>query len=500
MTMRFDIQAEVMRLFHAERWKIGTIAAQLGLHHSAVRRVLQRNGIRLPPPKRPTKIAAYVAMIKETLEKYPTLRATRLLEMLRQRGYTGQISRLREVVSTLRPRGATEAYLRLTTLPGEQGQVDWADFGEIDVGRAKRRLMAFVMVLSWSRGVFVCFFYGARMSAFLAGHAAALEYFGGVCRVVLYDNLKSAVLERIGGAIRFNPILLQLAAHYRFEPRPVAPARGNQKGRVERVIRFVRERFFAGRSFTSLADLNAQALEFCRGVALVRDWPEDKRRTVGAALEEERPLLLPLPHEPFPCAEQVAARAGKTPYVRFDRNDYSVPHTHVRRELVVVADLETVRVVDGTAVIAEHARCYSAGEVIEAAAHVEALVAEKAAARAHHDVGRLQQAVPATRELLRVLAERGEPLARAVRQLGELLDEYGPGPLQQTILDAMERDLFHVPTLRHALERIGTAANIGRAELPARLRDVSVQPHDLRTYDALHAASAAEEDDDAEDA
>lgn len=79
MTMRIDIQAEVMRLFHAERWKIGTIAAQLGLHHSAVRRVLQRNGIRLPPPKRPTKIAAYVAMIKETLEKYPTLRATRLL-------------------------------------------------------------------------------------------------------------------------------------------------------------------------------------------------------------------------------------------------------------------------------------------------------------------------------------------------------------------------------------------------------------------------------------
>jgi len=157
---------------------------------------------------------------------------------------------------------------------------------------------------------------------------------------VLYDNLKSAVLERIGGAIRFNPVLLQLAAHYRFEPRPVAPARGNQKGRVERVIRFVRERFFAGRTFTGLADLNAQASEFCRGVALARDWPEDKRR-----------------------------------------NDYSVPHSYVRRELLVVADLDTVRVVDGTAVIAEHARCYSAGETIEAAAHVEALVAEKGGPR-----------------------------------------------------------------------------------------------------------------------
>ena len=99
------------------------------------------------------------------------------------------------------------------------------------------------------------------------------------------------------------------------------------EGRVERVIRFIRERFFAGRTFMGLADLNAQAGEFCRGVALARDWPEDKRRTVGAALEEERALLLPLPSEPFPCAEQVAARAGKTPYVRFDRNDYSVPQS-----------------------------------------------------------------------------------------------------------------------------------------------------------------------------
>ena len=499
MTMPIDRQAEVMRLFHAECWKIGTIAAQLGLHHSAVRRVLQRNGVRLPPPRRPTKLAAYMAMITETLEKYPTLRATRLLEMVRQRGYTGQISLLRAVVATLRPRGAKEAYLRLTTLPGEQGQVDWADFGEVEVGRTRRRLMAFVMVLSWSRGVFVQFFYGARMSAFLAGHVAALEFFGGVCRVVLYDNLKSAVLERIGGAIRFNPVLLQRAAHYRFEPRPVAPARGNQKGRVERVIRFVRERFFAGRTFTGLADLNAQVSEFCRGVALARDWPEDKRRTVGAALVEERAQLLPLPSEPFPCVEQVAARAGKTPYVRFDRNDYSVPHMYVRRDLLVIADLNIVRVVDGTEVIAEHARCYSAGEVIEAAAHVEALVAEKAAARAHHDLGRLQQQVPAARELLRVLAERGEPLTRAVRQLDELLNEYGPGPLQQVVVDAMARDLFHVPTLRHALERLGTSLHAGRTELPERLRTVIVQPHDLRTYDALHADNAAEEDDDAQD-
>lgn len=495
MTMSLEIQAEVLRLHHAEGWRIGTIAAQLGVHHSAVRRVLTRSGVQAPV-RRPMKVEPYLGLIRETLEKYPTLRATRLLEMVQQRGYTGQLSRLREVVAELRPRGNTEAYLRLSTLPGEQCQVDWADFGAYEVGRAKRRLMAFVMVLSWSRAVFVGFFYDARMPSFLAGHVAAFAYFGGVARVALYDNLKSAVLERVDRAIRFHPTLLQLASHYRYEPRPVAPARGNQKGRVERVIRYLRERFFAGRSFTSLADLNAQALEFCRGVALRREWPEDKRRTVADAFDEERPRLLPLPTEPFPCSEQVLARVGKTPYVRFDRNEYSVPHVHVGKELVVVADIETVRVTAGTVVVATHARCYSAGEVVEDAAHVQALVAAKAAARGHHGLGRLQRAVPSSADYLRALAERGEPLARAVRQLGELLDEYGAAALQRALADATGRGVFHVPALRHALQRTGIALSVDAAALPDRLRSVVVQPHDLGTYDALHAA---QEDDDAED-
>jgi transposase len=153
-------------------------------------------------------------------------------------------------VACHRPRPAAEAYLRLRTLPGEQAQVDWGHFGHLQIGRARRPLMAFVMVLSHSRMVFLRFFLDARMDSFLRGHALAFAAFGGVPRVLLYDNLKSAVLERVdhprGSAIRFNPTLLALAGHYRFEPRPVAPARGNEKGRVERAIRYIRDSFFAG--------------------------------------------------------------------------------------------------------------------------------------------------------------------------------------------------------------------------------------------------------------
>ena len=118
----------------------------------------------------------------------------------------------------------------------------------IQIGRAKRPLMAFVMVLSWSRQIFLRFYLNQRMESFLHGHVAAFDAWGALPRVLLYDNLKSAVLERRDDAIRFHPTLLALSAHYRFEPRPVAVARGNEKGRVERAIRYIRDNFFAGRA------------------------------------------------------------------------------------------------------------------------------------------------------------------------------------------------------------------------------------------------------------
>ena len=184
------------------------------------------------------------------------------------------------------------------------------------------------------------------MANFLRGHVDAFTYFDAVPRVVLYDNLKSAVLERRAHAIHFNPTLLELAAHYRFAPRPVAPYRGNEKGRVERAIRFVRERFFAARTFASLDDLNAQAEQWCQGVAAQRPCPGDTDRTVREVFDEERPRLLPLPEDLFPTLERVEVSVGKTPYARFDLNDYSVPHTEANRTLTILASLHTVRIVD----------------------------------------------------------------------------------------------------------------------------------------------------------
>jgi transposase len=227
-----ETEAEVVRLFHGEKWPIGTIAAQLGVHHTTVQRVLSQVGVeRKVVAPRTSVVDPYVPFILEQLEKYPKLRASRLYGMIKERGYPGAADHFRTIVRRLRPRKPAEAFQRLRTLPGEQAQVDWAHFGKLRVGRATRPLWAFVMVLSYSRRIFLRFFPGASMPFFLQGHTEAFAYFGGVARVLLYDNLKSAVIERRGDAVRFNPMLLDLSANYRFEPRPVAVARGNEKGR-----------------------------------------------------------------------------------------------------------------------------------------------------------------------------------------------------------------------------------------------------------------------------
>ena len=205
MVMPPDIEAQILRFYHAEKWTMGTIARQLHIHHSVVRRVLSQAGLpRVGPAPRASKIDAYLPFIRQTLEAFPTLTASRLYVMAYGRGYRGSPDHFRHLIACHRPRPKAEADLRLRTLPGEEGQVDWGHFGHLEIGRARRPLMAFVMVLSYSRQIFLRCFLDARMENFLRGHVAAFEAWQGVPRVVLYDNLQSAVLERRGDAIRLD--------------------------------------------------------------------------------------------------------------------------------------------------------------------------------------------------------------------------------------------------------------------------------------------------------
>jgi transposase len=485
------LEAEILRLHHTEHWPIGTLATQLRVHHSTVRRVLAHAGVPVAPKTmRASIVEPYLAFIAETLAKYPTLRASRLYAMVRERGYPGAPDHFRAIIARLRPRPAAEAYLRLRTLPGEQAQVDWGHFGELTIGRAVRPLMAFVMVLSYSRHLFLRFYLGAAMSYFIRGHVEAFAWYQAVPRVLLYDNLKSAVLERSGNAIRFHPTLLELAAHYHFQPRPVAVARGNEKGRVERAIRFARDAFFAARSFRDLADLNAQAATWCDSAAAERPCPQQHNRSVREVFAEEKTHLLALPENPFPAEERIEVSVHKTPYLRFDLNDYSIPHTHVRRTLIVLATLDTVRIFDGRELLATHPRSFDRGAQIEDPAHIASLVAHKRAARSHRAQDRLHHAVPSATTLFVRAAERGVHLGVLTRGLLQLLDSHGAQALEAAIAAALAEDTAHLGAVRHFIDHHAHA----RGQQPPiavplpkdpRLQHLSVRAQPLSDYEQL---------------
>jgi len=493
-----ELTAEILRLHHAEKWTVGTIAVQLNVHHSVVERVIEQEGKR-KAPQRSRMIDPFLPFILETLGKYPRLCASRLHTMVSDRGYRGKEGQFRALIAKLRPTSTAEAYLKLATLPGEQMQVDWAHFGRIQVGAASRLLMAFVLVLAYSRAIFLRFFYGPSFSNFLFGHQLAFPWLGGVPRKALYDNLKSVVLERIGTAIRFNPLFLQFAGHYRFEPRPVAIGRGNEKGRVERAIRYMRTSFFPARRYRDLDDLNRQARAWCEGLAMERRWPEDHRRTVGEVFKEEQQRLLALPGDCFPCEDRVEVSIGKYPYARYDLNDYSVPHTCAQRSLVVVASLDRVRILDGDDVVAEHIRSYDRAQCIEDPRHIEALVQEKAAAGQHHRTGALAQTVPSARALLKEIADRGTPLTRATKQLVELRHVYGAATLEAAIGEALRASTPHLAAVQHILERNRRAAGKPPARpllLPddPRVRDMDMAPPDLSSYDKIKEQTDGQDD------
>ncbi len=387
-----------------------------------------------------------------------------------------------------------EAFLKLKTLPGEQAQVDWGHFGRFECGKAKRPLMAFVMVLSWSRQIFLRFYPGAGMGYFLQGHVDAFSFFDGCARELLYDNLKSAVLERRGDAIHFNPTLLQLAGHYRFAAKPVNVARGNEKGRCERAIRFIRDSFFKGREWTDLADLNKQANDWCTTIAAERKWVEDRNQTVGQTFEIEKKSLLPLPHDHFPAQDITLVRAGKTPYIRYDLNLYSVPHTHVGRTLTVAATLDLVRILDGAKEIARHVRSFDRDQQVEDASHIENLVARKTEAKQHRGMDRLAYAVPSSRMLFEKAALRGQNLGALTTGLIKVLDQYGQEESELAVVEILRTDATHISAIRQVLEQRHREKGLLPpipVQLPndPRIQNLVVRPQSLAGYDNLHNIS-----------
>lgn len=487
-----ETEGQIVRLYQNEKWKIGTIASHLKVHHSVVRRVLQR----LEPSGnqsivRPLMVEPYLPFVREQLEKYPDITATRLWRMCVDRGFTGKADWFREVLRRVRPPKQHEAFLRRATLPGEEGQVDWAHFGRIKCGQMERSLCAFIMVLSWSRQVFLRFFLSMEMGAFLAGHNEAFDFFGGVPRKILYDNLKTAVTENQGDYVTFNEVFLTFASHCKFEPRPCAVRRPQSKGRVERAVQYARTSFFAGRRFTDLDDLNAQAREWCLGLSGDRRHPEDATHIVRTAWAHEKTLLLKCPDNPFDALTVVAVKIGKTPYARVDRNDYSVPPAYVRKEVTAyLSEKEVLIVGEGGKQIARHQRSWDKGVRVEDKLHIEELLDGKARGKKDSATDRVQRIVPSSRAFIGHMHEEGANIGGVIQCFLKCIEQYGADFVELATSRVLQSNKISLGALRLTLDKISHEKNRTAHIVPIvpenpSGRNIIVQQHPLSTWQFL---------------
>jgi len=487
MTVSAEVEAEIRRLHYAEHWPVGTVARQVGVHEDVVRRVVGLLDRQPAAEPRPRLVDPYVDFIAETLEQYPRLRATRLFDMVRARGYRGSVRTLREHVAVVRPRPRREAYLRTSTLPGEQAQVDWAYVGEVPVQGGVRRLWLFVMVLSWSRALWGEFVFDLGIQSLLRSLVRAAAAFGGTCRQWLFDNPKTVVIERIGDAVRFHPLLVELGGHFRAQLRVCAVRKANQKGRVERAIRYLRDRFLAARHIAGREQGNRELGAFIADIAHGRPHPELSPRTVAECLAEERKSLLALP-EPLTATEIVEPiTVDKTAFVHFDRNLYSVPPAHVERTLTLAADDYSVRLLDGETEVARHSRCWSKKQRIELPEHRADILAQKRGAAEAKGRDRLRAAVPDMDALYARWVDAGRNLGSMTARTLKLLGLYGERSLAQAVAAVLARGTSDPGAIAQLCEEHRRAASRPvpvALVLPDGVPDRDVVPHALETYDA----------------
>ena len=488
MTVPRETEAAILRLHYGEHWPYGTIATQLGVHIDVVRRVLNRPpaGAAAPTARRPSVIQPYAEFIEQSLQQYPKLLATRLYDMIRERGYTGSVRTVREYVAAVRPDAKTDAFLRLETLPGEQAQIDWMHVGSLHVAGGERPLWAFVLVMSYSRAMWAELVVDLSAAALCRSLVRAAAYFGGVPRQWLFDNPKTVVIERHGDAVRFHPALLSLSAHLRVQPRLCGVAKPQEKGRVERTVRYLRDRFFAGRTVVDIDQGNKDLLRFFDEIAHQRPHPRLQGRTVAEVLAEEQPRLLALP-DPLPPTEHVVPVAvDKTAFVRFDTNLYSVPPAHAGRTLTLVADDRVLYLLDGESVVARHARSLGRRQTVEDPQHRAELLAQRRAAQDLKGRDRLRAISPSIDVLLSRWVTEGRMTGPTVFRLVKMLDLYGNAVFADAVADLVAREVADLGAFAVACEKARRARSlpipVGVA-MPAHIPDRDVIPHDLEDYD-----------------
>ena len=480
-----ETQAEILRLTYAEHWSLSRIARHLGINRKSVRKVVRRRSValtRAAPRPRTTLLTPFAARIQALLGQEPTRSAVNVLQVLRAEGYRGGISALRALVRRLRPGPAREAFVPLTFAPAEAAQIDWGEFGDVfGLGRA---VHAFVLVCCYSRLLTLVFTFSQTLEAFLRCHEQAFAFLQGVTRDCWYDNAPTVVAERRGRLVRFHPRFLAYAGHHGFRPVACNVGRGNEKGRVEDAIKYVRGNFWPGRTFRDLADLNAQAQAWRDSVANQREH-RVTRKIPSLHVAEERPHLLPL-HEPYDTDEVRSVIVPPSFRVAFDGNRYSVPWRLVGKPLTLRADAETVSLWYGTHPVARHPRCWRRAGEVATPAHAEGLLATKPGAQGQWQVQTVEQLGPAARQYLTLIRAGTRSLRAELDHLLLLTTVYGARAVEAALAALLAQAIVGSHHVEQWL-RLQAAPPVAPPPLTLADPRLHVPPGrpDLQGYDAL---------------
>ncbi|RLE21194.1 MAG: IS21 family transposase [Actinobacteria bacterium] len=473
-------------LHKREKLTINQIARELRLHAETVSRWLKEpTYTQRQSSKRASCLDPFKGSIVRMITSYDYT-ATQLLKRIREAGYEGGYTILKDYVRQVRPPRNTP-YLTLSFEPGECAQVDWGSAGVISVGNTRRRLSFFVMVLCYSRMLYVEFTLGETQEQWLACHEHAFEYFGRCPQRVMVDNLKSAVLSHPAGQPAvYHPRYMDLAGHYGFEICACNVGAPNEKGRVENGVRYVKSSFLRGLELEQFAPLNPAARQWLDTVANVRVHAMTHKRPVDL-FKVEKPTLRQLPVNPYDVGVSRPVTASAQFRVTLDTNRYSVPSEYASRRLIMRVYPDRVVVYHDHRLIADHPRRYDRHQDYINPDHQSALLQQKRRARQQQRLMHLLRLTPQAEEYYRQLEERRLNPGVHIRKIIALVEIYGEQAVGRAIDDALEYQAFSSEYIANILEqRARQLPEAGALHLTRRedLLELELPEPDLSIYDS----------------
>jgi transposase len=474
---------------HRQGLTIAQTARELGLDPKTVAAWLARNRFeRRRSVKRRSILDPFKGHITRLLDIHP-YSAQQIFQRLREEGYCGGATIVRDYVRHIRPT-KLPVYLKLHFDPAECAQVDWGTFGTIAVGNTRRRLSFFVMVLAFSRRMFLEFTVSQTMEHFFACHQHAFTAFGGVTAKIMVDNLKSAVLKRlVGCAPVFNPRYLDFARHYGFEIIACNVRRANEKGRVESGVGYVKKNFLRGLELTELSAIQAAAQVWLDTIANVRIHGETHRRPIDL-FAQECPHLAQLNPHPYDVARTLTTNASSQFRITVDTNKYSVPCAYAHRRLTVKAYPDRICIYFDTKLIAVHNRRYGRHQDIEDPEHAKALIAQRGRAREQRLMMRFLALTPDAEAYYEGLEQKRFNARQHVRKILALAEIYPADSVARAISDGLAFEAFSAEYITNILEaRARALPEPGPLQLTRchDLLDIDIAPPDLNAYDGGEA-------------